>query len=123
MADIADDERVGADRAPVGKARRGVDVAHLLEKRAAVERLEQARVLEVGGDDVGDVGGELGIGPEENRNGNRNRRDGALRLPALQSAAGRVPPRKPPPPRRRGCAARARSGATGVEAAALRGPL
>ncbi len=96
--DIADNERVGANGAPIGKARRGVDVAHLLEKRAAVERLEEARVAEVGLHHVGDVGGELGVGPEKERNGDRNRRDGALRLPALQTAAGRVPPRKPPPP-------------------------
>ena len=87
--DIADDEGVGADGAPIGKARRGIDVADLLKERAAVERLEETRVAEVGLDDVGDVGGELWIGAEEKRNGDRNRRDGALRLPTLQAAARR----------------------------------
>jgi hypothetical protein len=84
--DIADDECVGADGAPVRKARSGVDVAHLLQVRAAIERLKETRTAEVGGDHVGDVGGELGIGAEEDGNGYRNRRDGALRLTALQSA-------------------------------------
>ena len=88
LADVADDERVGLDRAPIGKARRCVYVAHLLQERGAVERPEQTRMIEIGGDDVGDVGRELGIGPEEDRNGDRNRRDRALRLPPLQSAAG-----------------------------------
>jgi hypothetical protein len=79
LADVADDERVGLDRAPVGKARRCVHVAHLLEERGAVERPEQTRMIEVGGDDISDVGRELGIGPEEDRNSDRNRRDRALR--------------------------------------------
>ena len=62
---IAHDERVGTDGAPIGKARRGIDVADLLQERAAVERLEETRVAEVGLTTSAMSAASLGSGPRK----------------------------------------------------------
>ncbi len=50
--DAAGDERLGVDRAPVGKSRRDVGVGDLLDEGGRIDRREQAAAPKVAGDDL-----------------------------------------------------------------------
>ncbi len=82
--DAPDHQCLGADLAPVRKPRQGVDVADIVQERRRIERLEQARPLEVGGQHLGHLLRELGIVAREDRDRDRDRRHDAVALRAAQ---------------------------------------
>ena len=69
MRHTPDDERLRADAAPVGKSRRGVEIADPLDEARGVERLEEAGTFEIRRNDAGDVGGKARVVAEERRYG------------------------------------------------------
>ena len=82
----ADDEALGADDLPVGKARLGIDRQIALDEGGRVLQVEQAGGGEVGADDFGDLLGEIGIGAGdlEVRDGNGGRLEVAFVDPHAQ---------------------------------------
>ena len=65
----ADHERLGVDHPPVLEARRRIEIARAVDEGGPVERLEQARALEIGRNHIGDLAPELGILAQELRYG------------------------------------------------------
>ena len=79
--EAAGDERLGVDDAPIGKARRRIEIGELFDVGRGIDRREQARAPQVGRDDLADAARDLAIGrraADEIRNGNRQRRHVAL---------------------------------------------
>ena len=64
---------LGVDRAPVAEAREQADVLGPLDEGVLVDRLEQARALEIGGDDLGDVGAHRAVAARTDERGHRDR--------------------------------------------------
>ena len=80
--DASDHERLRVDRAPVGKARHRVEVGDFLDIGGGIDRREQARALQVGGDDLRHAAGDRRIGEadaDEIRHRDRQRLHVALR--------------------------------------------
>ena len=69
----ADDERFGADGAPILVPRRLVDVADLLDVGAGIDDLEQPGIDQVIGGHLGQLLGELRVIADEHRHGDRTR--------------------------------------------------
>ena len=59
--DAPDDQRLRVDRAPVGKARRRIDVGDLLDEGGGVDGREQAAALEIVGNDLRHPAREVGV--------------------------------------------------------------
>ena len=70
--DLAVQQSLGVDGLPVREARLDVDVQGLFDEGALRDRREQARALEVAGDDLGDLGA---LGAAERRDGDGQRLD------------------------------------------------
>ncbi len=60
--DLAGDEALCADHAPIGEVGRHVDIADRLDEGFGIERLEEAGAFEIGAHDAGDIGAGLRIG-------------------------------------------------------------
>ena len=72
-------QRLGVDDAPIGVARRHLRCRVLVGEGLRVDRLEQARPLEIGRDDLVHVLRYLRVVAGKDRDGDRHRRDLALR--------------------------------------------
>src|SRR5262249_56451610 len=57
----ANQQRLGIEHAPIGKAWGSIQIARPIDKGGGIERLKETRALQIGGDDLGDIAGKLPI--------------------------------------------------------------
>ena len=90
--DLAGDQGLGLDRAPVAEGGLLIEIADLLDIGLGRQRAEKPGTIEIGGDDRGDVGAELALvggRPDEARYGDRQRLDLPLGDVELDCRTGR----------------------------------
>ena len=59
LRDGAADQRIGIDQAPVAETRHALQIAGVLDESGAIDRPEQSRTLEIGGNDRGNLRAEI----------------------------------------------------------------
>ncbi len=77
--DVAGDERLRIDHAPIVVMRRDVRIRVLVDESLGIDRLEQAGALEIGREHAGDVGADRTGAAGKDRNRDRHRFDVAVR--------------------------------------------